>query len=223
MSLKVLEAQTGENPVATIIIMHGLGADGRDFFPIAKELDLSAIGPVRFLFPNAPVIPVTINGGYQMPAWYDILGADLVRREDEAGLRSSLLAMEEVIANEKARGIPANKIVLGGFSQGCAMTLMIGLRHSEKLAGLMCMSGYLPLTSKIGVERSVASQNVPIFMGHGTRDPVIALERATASRDAMKALGYNVEWHEYPMEHSVCPDEIADMEAWLNRVLGVPA
>lgn len=219
MSLKVLEAQTGENPVATIIIMHGLGADGRDFFPIAKELDLSAIGPVRFLFPNAPVIPVTINGGYQMPAWYDILNADLVRREDEAGLRTSLVAIEEVIANEKARGIPASKIVLGGFSQGCAMTLMIGLRHAEKLAGLMCMSGYLPLVSKIGVERSVASQDVPIFMGHGTRDPVIALDRATASRDAMKALGYNVEWHEYPMEHSVCPQEIADMEAWLNRVL----
>ncbi|MES2402602.1 MAG: alpha/beta hydrolase [Pseudomonadota bacterium] len=223
MPLKVLEAQTGENPVATIIIMHGLGADGRDFFPIAKELDLSAIGPVRFLFPNAPVIPVTINGGYQMPAWYDILNADLVRREDEAGLRSSQLAMEEVIANEKARGIPAGKIVLGGFSQGCAMTLMIGLRHTEKLAGLMCMSGYLPLTSKTVVERSLASQDVPIFMGHGTRDPVIALDRATASRDAMKALGYNVEWHEYPMEHSVCPQEIGDMEAWLNRVLGVPA
>ncbi|MES1980637.1 MAG: alpha/beta hydrolase [Pseudomonadota bacterium] len=219
MSLKVLEAQTGENPVATIIIMHGLGADGRDFLPIAKELDLSAIGPVRFLFPNAPVIPVTINGGYQMPAWYDILNADLVRREDEAGLRTSLVAIEGVIANEKARGIPASKIVLGGFSQGCAMTLMIGLRHAEKLAGLMCMSGYLPLTSKIVVERSVASQDVPIFMGHGTRDPVIALDRATASRDAMKALGYNVEWHEYPMEHSVCPQEIGDMEAWLHRVL----
>lgn len=219
MSLKVLEAQTGENPVATIIIMHGLGADGRDFLPIAKELDLSAVGPVRFLFPNAPVIPVTINGGYQMPAWYDILNADLARREDEAGLRTSLVAIEEVIANEKARGIPAGKIVLGGFSQGCAMTLMIGLRHAEKLAGLMCMSGYLPLTSKIVVERSVASQDVPIFMGHGTRDPVIALDRATASRDAMKALGYNVEWHEYAMEHSVCPQEIGDMEAWLNRVL----
>ncbi|MES2412213.1 MAG: alpha/beta hydrolase [Pseudomonadota bacterium] len=219
MSLKVLEAQTGENPVATIIIMHGLGADGRDFFPIAKELDLSAIGPVRFLFPNAPVIPVTINGGYQMPAWYDILGADLVRREDEGGLRTSQLAMEEIIASEKARGIPADKIVLGGFSQGCAMTLMIGLRHAEKLAGLMCMSGYLPLADKIAAERSAASRDVPIFMGHGTRDPVIALERATASRDAMQAMGYQVEWHEYLMEHSVCPQEIADMQSWLQRVL----
>lgn len=219
MPLKVLEAQTGENPVATIIILHGLGADGRDFLPIAKELDLAAIGAVRFLFPNAPVIPVTVNGGYQMPAWYDILSADLVRREDEAGLRQSQLAIEEVIANEKARGIPASKIVLGGFSQGCAMTLMTGLRHTEKLAGLMCMSGYLPLTAKIVVERSTASQDVPIFMGHGTRDPVIALDRAAASRDAMKALGYNVEWHEYAMEHSVCPEEIGDMQGWLRRVL----
>ncbi len=219
MPLKVIEAQTGENPVATIIIMHGLGADGRDFLPIAGQLDLSSVGPVRFLFPNAPVIPVTINGGYEMPAWYDILGADLVRREDEAGLRQSQAAMEALLANEVARGIPAERIVLAGFSQGCAMALMIGLRHAQALAGIACMSGYLPLADKTAAERSPASQQVPIFMGHGTHDGVVALPRALASRDALTAMGYAVDWHEYAMEHSVCPQEITDLERWLQQVL----
>ena len=219
MTLKVIEAQTGENPVATVIVMHGLGADGRDFLPIAEQLDLSSVGPVRFLFPNAPIIPVTINGGYEMPAWYDILGADLVRREDEAGLRKSQASIEALIDNEKARGIAASRIVIAGFSQGCAMTFMVGLRYAEKLAGLMCMSGYLPLADKTLAERSPASQGVPIFMGHGSRDGVVVLERAVASRDALKEMGYAVEWHEYPMEHSVCPQEITDMQAWLQRIL----
>ncbi len=220
MSLQVIEAQTGENPVASIIIMHGLGADGRDFLPIAEQFNLSSVGPVRFLFPNAPVMPVSINGGYEMPAWYDILNADLVRREDEAGLRQSQAMIEALIAGEKARGIPARRIVVAGFSQGCAMTLMVGLRHAEQLAGLMCMSGYLPLADKTAAERSLASQQVPIFIGHGTHDGVVALPRAEASRDALKAMGYAVEWHSYPMEHSVCPQEIADMQGWLQRILG---
>ncbi len=220
MSLQVIEAQTGENPVASIIIMHGLGADGRDFLPVAEQLDLSSVGPVRFLFPNAPVMPVSINGGYEMPAWYDILNADLVRREDEAGLRQSQAMIEALIAGEKARGIPARRIVVAGFSQGCAMTLMVGLRHAEPLAGMICMSGYLPLADKTAAERSLASQQVPIFMGHGTHDGVVPLPRAEASRDALKALGYAVEWHSYPMEHSVCPQEIADMQGWLRRILG---
>ena len=222
MSLKVLEAQTGkagDSPVATILIMHGLGADGRDFVPIAEQLDLSSIGPVRFLFPFAPVIPVTINGGMVMPAWYDILAADLVRREDEAGLRQSQAAIEELIANEKSRGMPASRIVVAGFSQGCAMALMVGLRHAERLAGIVGMSGYLPLADKTAAERSPASQSTPIFMGHGTHDGVVVLPRAQASRDALQALGYGVDWHEYPMEHSVCPQEIADLERWLLRVL----
>ena len=219
MTLRVIEAQTGENPVATIIIMHGLGADGRDFVPIAEQLDLSSIGPVRFLFPYAPVIPVTINGGMEMPAWYDIMAADLVRREDDAGLRKSQASIEELIAHEKSRGIPASRIVIAGFSQGCAMAFMVGLRHAEPLAGIIGMSGYLPLAALTAAERSSASQNVPIFMGHGRRDGVVVLDRATASRDALKALGYTVEWHDYPMEHSVCPEEIADIEAWLQRVL----
>ena len=222
MTLQVLEAQTGnpgESPVATILIMHGLGADSRDFVPIAQQLDLSSVGPVRFLFPNAPSIPVTINGGYVMPAWYDILAADLVKREDEAGLRQSQLQIEAIIANEKARGMPANRIVVAGFSQGCAMALMVGLRHAETLAGIVGMSGYLPLGSLIAAEHTAASLKTPVFMAHGTRDGVVALPRATASRNALAALGFAVEWREYAMEHSVCPQEVTDIEAFLKRVL----
>jgi phospholipase/carboxylesterase len=219
MSLQVIEAQTGEDPVATILIMHGLGADGGDFVPIAEQLDLSRVGPVRFLFPSAPHMPVTINGGYSMPAWYDILGADLVSRQDEAGMRQSQAAMEAIIAKEKARGIPANRIVVAGFSQGCAMALMAGLRHGERLAGIVGLSGYLPLADKTAAEASAANQGVPIFLGHGSRDGVVALPRAVATREALTALGYPVEWHEYVMEHSVCPQEIADLENWLVRVL----
>ena len=222
MPLQVLEAQTGnpeDSPVATILIMHGLGADGRDFVPIAQQLDLSSVGPVRYLFPNAPTIPVTINGGYVMPAWYDILAADLVKREDEAGLRQSRLQIEEIIANEKARGVPASRIVVAGFSQGCAMALMVGLRHVETLAGIVGMSGYLPLGSSAAAEHTAASLKTPIFMAHGTRDEVVALPRATASRDVLAALGYAVEWHEYAMAHSVCPQEVTDLEAFLKRVL----
>ena len=219
MSLEVIEAQTGEDPVATILIMHGLGADGQDFLPIAEQLDLSSVGPVRFLFPNAPVMAVTINGGYKMPAWYDILGADLVKREDEAGLRQSRESIEELLAHEKARGMPANQIVVAGFSQGCAMALMVGLRHADKLAGVIGMSGYLPLADQTLAERSAASQGMPIFLGHGTHDGVVPMTRATASRDALTAMGYAVDWHAYPMEHSVCPQEIKDLEAWLLKVL----
>jgi phospholipase/carboxylesterase len=219
MPLQVIEAQTGENPVATILIMHGLGADGRDFVPIAEQLDLSSVGPVRFLFPSAPVMPVTINGGFEMPAWYDILGADLVKREDEAGLRQSRASIEALIAREKARGIPANRIVIAGFSQGCAMALMIGLRHAERLAGIVGLSGYLPLAATTAAERTSANHDTPIFLGHGTRDGVVVLARAEASRDALKALGHDVQWHAYPMEHSVCPQEITDLEQWLRRVL----
>lgn len=219
MSLQSIETQTGENPVATILIMHGLGADGRDFLPIAKQLDLSSIGPVRFLFPNAPSIPVTINGGYVMPAWYDLLGTELTKREDEAGLRASQASIEALIAREKTRGIAANRIVLAGFSQGCAMALMVGLRHAEQLAGVVGMSGYLPLAAKSSDEQSAASKGMPIFLAHGTRDGVVPLDRALASRDALKTLGYEVEWHEYLMEHSVCPQEINDLEGWLKRAL----
>ena len=217
--LEVIEAQTGDQPTAVILILHGLGADGRDFLPVAEQLDLSSIGPVRFLFPSAPSMPVTLNGGYVMPAWYDILGTDLVRREDEGGLRQARSAIDGLIANEIARGIAANRIVVAGFSQGCAMALMTGLRFGQRLAGIAALSGYLPLAATTAAERSAANADVPIFMAHGTRDGVVPMARAEASRDALQALGYRVDWHPYPMEHSVCPQEIADLQAWLVRVL----
>ncbi len=219
MSLEVIGAETGPNPVATIIIMHGLGADGGDFVPIAEQLDLRSVGPVRFLFPAAPRIAVTINGGYVMPAWYDIMGADLAQREDEAGLRRSQAEIEALIAHEKARGMPASRIVVAGFSQGCAMALMVGLRHGETLAGVAGLSGYLPLAAKTAAERSAASQAMPIFLAHGRHDEVIALPRAQASRDALQSFGYTVDWYEYPMAHSVSPQEISDLAQWLRRVL----
>jgi phospholipase/carboxylesterase len=219
LHLDLLEGQTGPDPRATIIVLHGLGADGNDFVPFAQELRLGPVGPVRFIFPHAPTRPVTLNGGYVMRAWYDILGTDLVRREDEAGLRESQAAIEALIAREVERGVPASRIVLAGFSQGCAMTLMTGLRHAEPLAGLVGMSGYLPLAATTAQERTPASARVPIFMAHGRSDPMIALARATASRDALLALGHTVEWHEYPMPHSVCAEEVADLNRWLLRVL----
>ncbi len=219
MTLEVIEFETAPNPVASVIILHGLGADGNDFVPIAQELDLSAIGPVRFVFPSAPARPVTLNGGYVMRAWYDIFGSDLVRREDAAGLRESQAQVSVLIDRERARGVAANRIVLGGFSQGCAMTFMAGLRYPERLAGLLGMSGYLPLAGTTAAERSAANAHVPIFQAHGSADPMIQIDRATASRDALVALGYPVEWHAYPMPHSVCPQEVADMNRWLLRVL----
>jgi phospholipase/carboxylesterase len=220
MTLESIEIETANNPKASIIVLHGLGADGNDFVPFAQELRLEPVGPVRFIFPHAPTRPVTLNGGYVMRAWYDILGTDLVRREDEAGLRESQAAIEALIAHEVERGISPSKIVLAGFSQGCAMTLMTGLRHAEPLAGLAGLSGYLPLAATTAQERSPASAQVPIFMAHGRNDPMIALARAVASRDALLALGHTVEWHDYPMQHSVCAEEVADLNRWLLRVLG---
>lgn len=221
MSLAPIEIETGPSPTASVVLMHGLGADGNDFVPIVGELDLAGIaGGVRFVFPNAPVMPVSLNNGYPMPAWYDIFpGPDMARREDEAGLRRSQAAIEQLIANEKARGIPAGRIVVAGFSQGCAMALMTGLRHAEALAGIVGLSGYLPLAGTVAAERSEASRATPIFLVHGERDGVIVLPRAVQTRDALLALGYSVEWHTYPMEHSVCMEEIDDLGRFLVRVL----
>lgn len=217
--LETIDKQTGADPRASVIVLHGLGADGNDFVPVAQQLDLSAAGAVRFVFPHAPVIPVTINGGYAMRAWYDILGGDLVQREDEAGLRRSLAQLEALIEREKARGVPASRIVLAGFSQGCAMALLTGLRHAERLGGIVGMSGYLPLAASTAAERHAANRSTPIFLAHGRMDPVVPLQRALASREALEALGYPVEWHEYPMAHSVCMEEIADLNRWLAGVL----
>lgn len=222
MTLQTIEIETAPQPRATIMLMHGLGADGNDFVPVAHELDLRSVGPVRFVFPNAPIMPVTINGGYRMPAWYDILGTDITdlnKREDAAGLHASRLAIEELLEREKARGIPAHRIVLAGFSQGCAMALLTGLRHADALAGIVAMSGYLPLAASTAAERHAANARTPIFMGHGRQDGVVLIDRASASRDALQALGYSVQWHDYAMAHSVCAQEIADVNQWLNLVL----
>lgn len=219
MPLETIELHPAGQAVASIIILHGLGADGTDFLSFGDQLDLSAIGPVRFILPRAAVRPVTINNGYKMRAWYDILGTQIERREDEAGLRESMREVQALINRERDRGVAAQRIVLGGFSQGCAMTLLAGLRYPERLGGLVCMSGYLPLAGSTAAERHDANALVPIFMAHGKRDPMIALERASGSRDALVKLGYSVDWHEYPMEHSVCMEEIEALNAWLLKVL----
>jgi phospholipase/carboxylesterase len=217
--LQTIEIESAPNPQAAVIWLHGLGADGNDFVPIVHELDLSACPGIRFVFPTAPTMPVTINGGYVMRAWYDILERSLVNREDEAGIRASQSQVNALIAREIARGIPANRIVLAGFSQGCAMTLQTGLRYPEQLAGLLCLSGYAPLPTKIPAERHSANQHTPIFMAHGTMDQVVVPERAEASRDLLLSLGYTCAWKTYPMQHSVCAEEIQDIAAWLTNVL----
>jgi len=216
--LDCVELQTRSDPQHAVIWLHGLGADGYDFVPVVRELELAGAPTARYVFPHAPQIPVTINGGYVMRAWYDILGAELVRREDEARIRASAAAVEGLIGREVERGIPRGHIVLAGFSQGGAVTLQAGTRAKEPLAGLMALSTYLPLADSTAAEATPASRGIPIFMAHGTTDPVIPIARSTASRDRLKELGYNVEWHEYPMQHSVNADEIRAIAAFLKRV-----
>ncbi len=220
--MQTIEVHPDGEAKASVIVLHGLGADGTDFLPFADEIDLAKIGPVRWLLPRAPVRPVTVNNGHRMRAWYDIyqFGAQTQRpREDDAGLRESFAAVHALIDREISRGVPAHKIVLAGFSQGCAVTLGAGVRYGQRLAGLAGLSGYLPLASATATERKDANALTPIFLAHGQRDPVIALDRASGSRDALNALGYGVEWHEYPMEHSVSAEEVADLQRFLLRVL----
>jgi len=217
--LQTLELDPGVEARATVIVLHGLGADGTDFLPIADELKLDAVGPVRYLFPRAPVRPVTINGGAAMRAWYDILGADIVRREDEPGLRDSMRRVRQLIEREVARGVPARRIVLAGFSQGCAVTLGAGLRHPERLAGLAGLSGYVPLADTTAAERHTANSDTPVFLAHGRSDGVVPLARGGAGRDLLRGLGQPVEWHDYPMEHSVCMEEVQALNRWLLHVL----
>ncbi len=219
MSLQTIELHPGADPLATVVILHGLGADGTDFLSMADELDLSAVGPVRWVFPRAPVRPVTINGGQPMRAWYDIFGTDLVRREDEAGLRESMLLVQQLLEREEARGMPSERIVLAGFSQGCAITLGAGLRHGKRLAGLVGMSGYLPLAATTEAERHAANAATPVFLAHGRSDGVVPLARGSAARDQLQAFGQPVEWHDYPMQHSVCMEEVQALERWLLGVL----
>lgn len=217
--LPCIEIQTSEQPTASIIWLHGLGADGNDFASLVPQLDLSGCPGIRFVFPSAPSMPVTVNGGYVMPAWYDIIGRSDSDPEDAAGIHRSAMAIHALIEREASRGIPYDKIVLAGFSQGCAMVLHTGLRFPHRLAGIMALSGYLPLAPSFLSERSPANQTTPIFMAHGDWDAVIIPERSERSRDLLQANGYDVQWKSYAMEHSVHPIEIIDMCHFLRRVL----
>jgi len=216
--LDAIEIETGKNPATSIIWMHGLGADGNDFVPIVPELQLPDTA-IRFVFPHAPVQPVTINGGMRMRAWYDVMDG-AIRREDECGVRASQALIEALIAREKERGTAARRLVLAGFSQGGAIALQTGLRHPERIAGIMALSTYVPIAEKLAAEASVANRGVPVFMAHGRHDPIIPVARAESSRDVLRSLGYPVEWSEYLMPHSVCAEELDAIGAWLGRVLG---
>jgi len=222
--LETIELETGANPAAAVIWMHGLGADGNDFVPIVKELDLSGAPAIRFIFPHAPMMPVTINNGYVMRAWYDVSFGDLegrTKRADEQGVRQSQAQIGQLIARETGRKIPSEKIVVAGFSQGGAIALQTGLRYPRKLAGVMALSCYLPCADSLTTEAAPANTKTPVLMAHGTQDPVVPYAMGKNSSDMLVKAGYAVEWHDYPMQHSVCLEEVRDIGAWLTRVLRV--
>jgi len=216
--LDAIEIETGPGPQASVIWLHGLGADGSDFEPIVGELALPA-RPIRFVFPHAPMRPVTINGGMVMRAWYDILGNDVAGREDAAGVRESQREVEALIARERERGAAAGRIVLAGFSQGGAIALQTALRHPERLAGVMALSTYVPIADSLAAEAHAANRATPVFMAHGVHDPIVPAALGRRSRDLLASLGYAVEWHEYAMPHAVCAEEIGHVGAWLRGVL----
>lgn len=224
-SIELIEFTTGADasapPVASVVVLHGLGADGSDFLPIAQTFDLAAIGPVRFVLPSAPVRPVSLNGGYEMRAWYDIYPPrpDGQREEDEAGLRESLGIVQQLLDREAQRGVPPGRTVLMGFSQGSAMTLLAGLRAPQRLAGLAALSGYLPLAQATQAERSLPNRDTPVFMAHGNFDDIVVPARGEAARDTLTALGQPVDWRHYPMGHEVCTEEVADLNTWLVQRL----
>jgi phospholipase/carboxylesterase len=218
--LESIEIETAPDPPAAVIWMHGLGADGHDFEPIVPELRLPARPGIRFVFPHAPLRPVTINQGHVMRAWYDVRALAGVRREDEEGVRQSARQIEALLARERGRGIAAGRLVLAGFSQGGAMALHVGLRQPERLAGILALSCYLPLAGALAAEAAPANRDVPIFWAHGVHDPMIPLAMAEQAREQTAALGYAIEWHRYPIPHSVSAEEIADVARWLRGVLG---
>ncbi|MEO8104441.1 MAG: alpha/beta fold hydrolase [Betaproteobacteria bacterium] len=220
--LETIELETGTNPTAAVIWMHGLGADGNDFVPIVNELDLSAAPAIRFIFPHAPMMPVTINNGHVMRAWYDVSLGDLeggTKRADEQGVRHSQTRIGQLIAREVERKIPSKNIVLAGFSQGGAIALQTALRYPDRLAGVMALSCYLPCSDSFAAEAAAANASTPVFIAHGTQDPVVPYAMGKNSSDLLVKSGYTVEWHEYPMQHSVCLEEVRDIGAWLTRVL----
>lgn len=217
--LPCIELETGKHPDAAVVWLHGLGADGNDFVPIVNEMRLPADLPIRFVFPHAPVRPVTLNNGLPMRAWYDIYAANLADRADIAGVRASQAQLETLIAREVARGVPARRIVLAGFSQGGAVVLYAGPRHAERLAGIVALSTYLIRPGDLAADANPANRDVPIFMAHGTQDPMVRLDWGQASKEALVEAGYKVEWHTYPMPHSVVWEEVAAIRDFLVRVL----
>ena len=219
MSREAVEVETGVNPTATVIWLHGLGADGHDFEPIVPELVRPGERALRFVFPHAPIRPVTLNNGFAMRAWYDIVSLERRGPEDETGLRASQALVEELIERENARGIASERIVLAGFSQGGALALFTGARYPQRLAGIMGLSCYLLLAERFAAERNPANQATPVFLAHGLQDATVAPILGEHARAWLEAAGYPVEWHAYSMPHSVCPQEVADIAAWLRRVL----
>ena len=219
MPLETIDVETAPNPTAAVIWLHGLGADGHDFEPIVPEIVRRGERAWRFVFPHAPMRPVTINGGTRMRAWYDIQGFDRTAAEDLAGFRHSDAEVRALIAREAARGIEAKRVVLGGFSQGGAVSLYCGLRYPERLAGILALSCYLPLAERTSQERAPANDGAAIFQAHGLADPVLPVALGLRSRDVLKSAGYAVEWHQYSMAHSVCQEEVADIREFLLRVL----
>ncbi|WP_257385706.1 alpha/beta hydrolase [Tahibacter caeni] len=216
MILPAVEITTRPRPSHSVIWLHGLGADGNDFAPIIPELVASDWPGLRFVFPHAPVRPVTINGGMPMRAWYDIKGTDIASRQDEAGVRESLVQLDALIAREADRGVPAGRVFLAGFSQGGAIVLAGGVRHARRLGGVIALSTYLPIDATTAAERSAANNDLPIFMAHGSHDPVVPQALGARSRDILRGLGYTVDWHSYPMVHTVSAEEIADLRQWLG-------
>jgi phospholipase/carboxylesterase len=217
--LECVELQTHPDPGASILWLHGLGADGFDFVPVVRELQALGAPPARYVFPHAPERPVTINGGYVMRAWYDIAGAQIDQRQDEAGIRQSQAQVEALLARELERGTPRSRLVLAGFSQGGAIALQAGLRQREPLAALVVLSAYLPLADTVAAEATAAGRATPIFMAHGSEDAVVPIDRAQASRQALAALGCRVQWHEYAIPHSVCEEELRALARFLSEAL----
>ena len=218
-TLECVVAETGADPVASVICLHGLGADGHDFEPIVPELDPGCDQPLRFVFPHAPVRPVTINAGIPMRAWFDILGLDRQSRQDEGGIRHSQQLIERLVEDERDRGFSCDRIFLAGFSQGGALALHTGLRYPKRLAGFIGLSCYLPLHMKLADERSDSNLTTKLLMAHGTFDPVVTPDLGNAARTYLTELGYEIEWHTYPMAHQVCAEEISDLKKWLKRIL----
>src|SRR5579863_5522784 len=220
--LPAVEIETGANPKASIIWMHGLGADGHDFEPLVPELKLPASLPLRFIFPHAPVRPVTLNSGYPMRAWFDIVKIGLRQPRDLAGLQASRDAVEALLARENGLGVPTGRIVLAGFSQGGAVALYTGLQHATKLAGIMALSTYLPVGEGMDLAIAAANRATPIFYGHGTQDPVVPIQLGEHTRNWLTREGCALTWHTYPMPHSLCAEEVVHIRAWLISVLGIP-